>query len=110
MVAFGEHLEDLARDAVLALDRLVAVGVRPKRDRARLVAGLRELLAQQLRGIGLGEELGLEVESRRELEVAVARAGIAVDAAVLAAAIGIDRAVEADIGRVVVRDDRARAL
>src|SRR5436190_7435811 len=40
----------------------------------------------------------------------MARPGVAVDAAVLAAAIGIDRAVEADVRRVVVRDDGARAL
>src|SRR5262245_38951159 len=33
-----------------------------------------------------------------------------VDAAVLAAAIGIDRAVEADIGRVVVGDNRLRGI
>src|SRR5436190_1093839 len=40
----------------------------------------------------------------------MARPGVAVDAAMLAAAIGVDRAVEADIRRVVVRDDGARAL
>src|SRR5258708_11701625 len=40
----------------------------------------------------------------------MARPGVAVDAAVLAAAIGIDRVVEADVRRVVVRNDRARAL
>src|SRR3954471_4306713 len=34
----------------------------------------------------------------------------AVDAPVLASPVRIDRAVEADVGRVVVRDDRARAL
>jgi len=34
----------------------------------------------------------------------------AVDAAVLAAAIGIDRAVEADVGRVVAGDDLARGV
>ena len=40
----------------------------------------------------------------------MARPRIAIDAAVLAAAIGVDRAVEADIGRVVAGDDRARRV
>src|SRR5581483_11464116 len=44
------------------------------------------------------------------LEVGVARPGVAIDAAVLAAAVGIDGLREADVGRVVVRNDRARAL
>src|SRR6516164_3276713 len=37
-------------------------------------------------------------------------AGIAIDAAVLAAAIGIDAGVEADIGAVVVGNDCARRI
>ena len=40
VVALGEHLEDLAGDLVLALDRLVAVGVGAERDAGGLVAGL----------------------------------------------------------------------
>ena len=97
-------------DAVFALDRLVAVGVGAERDRARLVAGLRELLSQQLGGVGLGEKLGLEVQARRQFEVGVARARVAVDAAVLAAAVRVDRLGEAHVRRVVARDDRACAL
>src|SRR5690606_30089941 len=42
--------------------------------------------------------------------VAMGRPGVAVDAAVLAAAVGIDRAVEADVGTVVSCDDAARGL
>src|SRR5687768_8289785 len=38
------------------------------------------------------------------------RPGEAVHAPVLAALIGIDRAIEADVRRLVARDDRARAL
>src|SRR5713226_6035432 len=40
----------------------------------------------------------------------MARARVAVDAAVLAAAVRVDRLLEADVGRVVARDNRARAL
>src|SRR5207237_2936786 len=38
------------------------------------------------------------------------RPGIAINATMLASAIGIDRAVEADVRGVVMRHDRARAL
>src|SRR5262249_14331424 len=48
-----------------------------------------------------------EVEAGREAEVGVGRPREAVDAAVLAAAIRVDRAVEADIGRLVAGDDFA---
>src|SRR3979490_2711595 len=98
MLAFRQDFQDLPRDPVLALYRLVAVGVRSQRDRAWRVAGLGKRVAQKLRSIGLGEELGLEVEPGRELEIGVARPRIAIDAAVLAAAVGIDGAVEADVG------------
>src|SRR3954468_18751097 len=40
----------------------------------------------------------------------MAGTGVAVDAAVLAAPVRVDRAVETDVGRVVVRDDGAGAL
>src|SRR5688572_14988212 len=38
------------------------------------------------------------------------RPGEAVDAAMLAAAIGIDRAIEADVRRLIAADDRLRVL
>src|SRR5258708_24954026 len=41
------------------------------------------------------------------MDVGVAGAGVAVDAAVLAAAIGIDRLLEGDVRRIVAADDRA---
>src|SRR5205807_3542925 len=78
MLAFGQDLENLPGDPELSLDRLIAIGVRADGDRARHVARLRELGAQQLRSVGLREQLGLEVEPRRELEVGVARAGVTV--------------------------------
>ena len=47
--------------------------------------------AQALRGVGLGDDAGFEVEPGRQVQVAVGGPGIAVDAAVLAAPVGIDR-------------------
>src|SRR4029079_1818399 len=61
-------------------------------------------------GVDLGDDLRFEVEAGREVEVAVRRPREAVDAAVLAAAIGVDREVEVDVGRVVRREDRLDAL
>src|SRR4051794_330356 len=40
----------------------------------------------------------------------VGRAGEAIDAAMLTAAEGVDRAVEADVGRIVARQDRLGML
>ena len=71
------------------------------------VARRGEFFAQQLRGVALGEQLGLEVEAGRKIQVAVGRTRVAVDAAVLATAIRIDRPIEPDVRRFVAADDRA---
>src|SRR5947199_347087 len=86
-----------------------SAGIGAEGDRTRSVAGLGALGAQQLGGVGFGEELGLEVEAGRKLQVGMPWPLVAVNAAVLAAAVGIDRRDKADVGRVVVREDRARA-
>ncbi len=105
-----EHLENAAHDLQIALDRLIGIGVGADRDHARLVARVRQLLFQQRRRVVLGEQLRFEIEAGRQAEIGVGRPRKAVDAAVLAAAIGIDRAVEADVGRVVAGDDLARGV
>ncbi len=110
MVVFGEHLEDRAGDLQPPLDGLVGVRVGAHGDGARHVARARELAGEQLRGVRLGEQPGLEVEPGREAEPGVGRAGEAVHAAMLAAAIGVDRAIERNIGRVVPRDDAPRPV
>src|SRR5690606_25057300 len=81
-----------------------------QRDRAAAVAGFRQLDPQLLGGVGLGVQAGLEVQARREIEVGVRWAREAAHAAVLAAAIGIDRLAEANVGRLVATDDAARAF
>ncbi len=68
-----EHLENSARDAVLALDGLIGIRVGSKRDDLRRVGFAGQLLLQKLRRIGLGVKLGLEVEPRGVAEIAVAR-------------------------------------
>jgi hypothetical protein len=76
-----EHLDQLAGEPALALQRLVGVGVGADGDRRAAVGPGRQLCAEQRSGIGLGEQPGLEVEAGREVEVGVGRAGEAVAAA-----------------------------
>ena len=66
--------------------------------------------SNSLRRLRLHEQLRLEVEAGRETEIGVGRPREAIDAAVLAAAIGIDRTVERDVGGVVAGDDLARRV
>src|SRR5262249_55429498 len=55
-------------------------------------------------------ELGFEVQAGRQSEIGVGRPGEAVDAAVLAATIRVDRAIEGNVGRIVARDDLPRGI
>ena len=107
MPALRQHLEDAARDLEPALERLVGIGVGAERDRLAAVAGARELALEQRRRVVLGEQLGLEVEPGREPEIGVARPRVAVDAAVLAAAIGVDRRSNGMSGECVAGDHAA---
>src|SRR5690606_707906 len=63
--------------------------------------------AQQHRRIRLGHDLRLEVQPARHPERLVRRTRVAVDAAVLAPAVGIDRPTEPDVRAVDVIDDGA---
>ena len=93
-----QHLQHGAGELERALHRLVGVGVGAERHRPGDVAGLAELALQQRRELGLEVEQGLEVEAGGVAEIGVGGAGVAVDAAMLAAAIGVDRAIEAEVG------------
>src|SRR6185295_17836764 len=66
---------------------------------------LGKLALQSLRGVGLGEELGLEIEARRKTEKSMGRPREAVNAPMLAAPIGIDGTIEADVWGVVSGQD-----
>ncbi len=110
MPALAQHFEDRACHLPLPLDGLVRIRVRAERDRVAGVPRLRELPAQEQRGIRLGEELRLEIEARGEIEIGVGRARVAVDAAMLAALVRVDRLRERNVGRGVAADDRPRRL
>ena len=75
-------------------DRLIGIGVGADRDGASAHSPGRQFALQQLRRLRLDEQLRFEIEPGRKPEIGVGRSREAIDAAVLAAAIGIDRAVE----------------
>ena len=104
MVEFGQHLEDAPGDLEVAFDRLVGIGVGSKGDGTATVARIFQLLYKQGGGVALGEQAGFEIEPRRKPEPGMGGAGIAIDAAVLATAVGIDRTVEGDVGGGIARD------
>lgn len=83
MLGFQHHFDQLARQLELAFDRLVRIGVDAQRDRLRHVTRLRQFLAQQLRRIGIGEQLGLEIQARRQIQIGMRGARKAVRAAAL---------------------------
>lgn len=104
-----EDFEHGAGEAERALDGLVGVGVGAECEGGGLVAGLSELLFEEGGDIGLVDEAGFEIEAGGVAEEGVAGAGVAIDAAVFAAAIGVDRAIEADV-RAVVPGDRGAGV
>jgi hypothetical protein len=67
-------------------------------------------LAQELRSILFHHDPGFEIQAGGKTKVLVKRAGVAIDAAVLAAAIGIYARFKADVGAVVIRNNLARAV
>ena len=89
MSILRQHFDDAARDAVLALDRLIRIGVRADRDRRAAVARSRQLLLEQTRGVLLVEEPRLEIQTGRKIQVGVRRRALACDTPVLAAAWGL---------------------
>ena len=107
VVVAVEHLEHAPRQCEAALGRLVGVRVGAHGDHAAAIAGAGQLARELRRRVVLGEDAALEILAGREAEIGMGRARVAIDAAVLAAAIDVDRTVEAEVGRVVARDHRA---
>ena len=110
VVMGAQHLKQSAHDAQLGLKRLIGVSAGANGDRRDLIAGLAQLARQHLGGFGAGYKLGLEIEPRRQAQIAMRGAREAVDAAMLAAPVGVDRAVEGHVGAGVARDHAARPL
>ena len=110
MARVEANLQHLPRDPVSPLYRLVGIGIGAHRDRARAIGGLGQRRAQQIGRRGLGEQLRFEIQPRRQVVVSMGRPREAIDAAMFASAIGVDRAVEGNVGRAVEAEDRLRVL
>ena len=108
MVGLAQYLDHAAGEAQVALYRLVAVSRRADGDQLRPVGLARQLPAQQLHRVALGDDLRFKIEAGRQVQVAVRRPRVAVDAAVLAAPVGVERLAEVDVRRVVRGDEAAR--
>ena len=103
-----QHLQQRARELQLPFRGLVRFRIGAEGDHRSRRIGSAQFLPKQFGRVGFGEDLGLEVQARRQPEIGVARPGIAVDAAVLATAVRIDRLVERQVRRAVGRYDRPR--
>ena len=99
-----------AHDLIAPLDRLIRIGIGADGDDFRHVARRRQFALQQFRRVRLHEQLRFEIEPRRQPEIGVGRPRETIDAAVLAAAIRIDRTVEGNVRRIVAGDDLARRI
>ncbi len=98
MARLGQYLDQSPRELQSPLDRLIGVGVHAKSDGRHPVAGPSQLAPQLLGRIGLVEKPGFEIEPRRETEEGMTGPGVAIDATVLAATVGVDGTIEGQIG------------
>lgn len=78
-----QDLQRLARQPLLALKRLIGIGVHSQGDRLRHVARLGEFLFEALGEVGLGDQPRLEVDARRQVPIGMTGPREAVDADVL---------------------------
>jgi hypothetical protein len=98
LAAVGEDLQALAGDLHFVFDGLVDVGDGGHDDGFGFPFGVGEFVLEEVGGVGFGHELGFEIEAGGEAEIFVVGSGEAVDAAVLAAAVGVEGPVEGDVG------------
>ena len=66
MAATYEHLENPTRDLEPLLEGLVAIGVDAERNRLADIAWLCEFGFEHCNGVGFVEQLGFEIQPRRE--------------------------------------------
>ncbi len=105
MTARRQYFQDRARDFPFAFHRLIGVGVGADGDAVALVAWPGNFRLQQLCCVGLGKQACLEIQPRRQIQVRMRRACVAIDATVFATAIGVDRLSERDVRRVIAGND-----
>src|SRR6476620_5533975 len=102
---FECNLNEAASQFEFTFHRLITIGDAGNHDRLAPPASVVELAAEEINSVVFDKHLGFEVDSRVNSERLVAGAGVAVGAAVLAAAVRIHAVTETDIGAVVFSDE-----
>ena len=110
VAVLGEHLQATAGEFQAPLDGLIAIGHAAQGHHARLPARVLQFTPQEFGRVFLDHDLGLEIRSGAVAQELVRGPRVAIDAAVLAAAVGVERGVEADVRAVVVGEDRLRRV
>ena len=110
IVELRQNFQAAARQFEPAFHRLVAIGYAADRDDFGLPFRRGQLFAQKLGRVFFHHDFGLEVQAGGESEIFVKWPRIAINAAVLTAAVRIGAGFEADIGAVVVRNNRGRPI
>ncbi len=110
MPRLSQHLDQLPRQRVFALDWLIRISIDAQRNRAGHIPRPRQLPPQQFRRICFGEQPGFEIQARRQIEIRVRGPCKTVATAMLAAAIRIDRLREPDVRRLIAADNAARGF
>jgi len=89
-----QGLQNAARELVFVLDALVGVGDRAEHDHRLFFGGwpFFELLTGQLDGVGFDVDVAAPIIARL-VDEAAGEGGVAVDAAELAAGIGVDHVI-----------------
>lgn len=83
MVGFREDLKALSRDPPVGFDRLVRIGVRPKRDRPRDISRPGQFAPQQRCRVGFRKQSRLEIQPRRQVVIGMGGPCETVDATML---------------------------
>ena len=107
MAGAVEHFEDAAHDLIAPLDRLIRIGIGADRDRLWRIIRRRQFALKEFGRVRLHEQFGFEIEAGGEPEIGMRGPRETINAAVLAAAVRIDRAIKRDVGRIVAGDDLA---
>ncbi len=105
-----EDLEACARESERGFERLVAIGDAAQRHPLAAPSSRVELAAKHLGDVLLDDDLPLEVGAGAPPEVLVVGPRVAIRAAVVAAAVGVEAPAETEVGAVVLHQRRARAL
>ena len=105
LLSFQGDFQAAARQTILPLGRLIAIGDPRHGDQFRLPALAAQELAEQLGGLFLDQNLGLEVQPGTPAQIFMVGPGITIGAAVGTSAVGIDAVTKTDVGAVIFADE-----